>query len=593
MLLTASDFQTFAQAIATQERGRCALDLETRGLSVHKGARAFLIGVAHTLPIYPQSVSCYLMEDMYPMIGKLLSNPTMLYGAHGWKFEGSFFKHQLNVQLPRYMWDTEVFERVRYNDHMTYALQACAVRDGLTKYPPMLEWLKKAGHKERGCPDCEHYALAPPDIIVPYVEQDAVLSLHFMNKQIEQFKHWDTATPVPIRNVVELELRTTPMLLGIESEGLAVDLEYCKKALAYERDRAEEAKRRFKAASGIDFTDSAKCLSPVFNSAGLSFGRTDKGNASFTAKTLAPNQDSEIVRAVLDYRDANKRASSYWENFISFAGPDGKVHPNIRQTGARTSRMSVQDPACQTWTDDDESPTPYPIRRAFKSDHPDCYIVSIDYRQMEVVLSMDEAGEVDRMEEFKRGADFHKYVAERANCKRSIAKNGKFAKQYGAGPPRIADTVGCSLELATKISQEIDKLFPKTAEYSRELTRYAKREGMCYNWLGRRYFFERGQEYKAFNYRTQGGCGEILRIALCDVDDLLRAQARPETRLLMPIHDEGMFRWHRDDLHLIEPVKQLMCDAFKSKRYLDMEVSVSIGKNFFDLEPYDPGRNYI
>lgn len=514
----------------------------------------------------------------------------MRYGAHGWKFEASFFVHQLGLSLPKIMWDTEVFERVRFNAHKSYALQACAERDGLSKYPPMLEWLKKAGHKERGCPHCEHYAQAPPEIIVPYVEQDARLSLHFMQKQIEQFKHWDTATPIPVKPVVELELRTTPMLFRIESEGMTVDTQYCRKALAYERARAEDSKRRFKAITGVDFTDSAKCLEPIFKAAGLSPGRTEKGNASFTAKVLATLENHPIVAPILDHRDANKRASSYWENFLEFVCPDGKIHPNIRQTGAKTSRMSVQDPACQTWTDDDESPTPYPIRRAFLPNYSDCLIVSLDWRQMEVVLSMDEAEELDRIEEFKRGADFHKYVADRANCKRSIAKNGKFAKQYGAGAERIADTVGCSVELAERISGEIDLLFPKTAEYSKQLTRYAKRNGMCYNWLGRRYFFPPGEEYKAFNYRTQGGCGEILRIAFCDIDDFLRVNARPETRLIMLIHDEGVFNWHVKDLHLIEPVKQLMIKAFKSKRYLDMEVAATIGPNFFDLEPYDPER---
>lgn len=581
MLLSPLEFRGFIRA-HSHEPG-FGEDFETTGFNVHKGDRAFIVAVSFGVN---KTASCWTLEKDWQVEEALLDLHSRRYArmaAHNAKFELSFLRHQFNIEVLNKIWCTETMERVRRNNHMSYSLQNCAMREGHTKYQPMLDWLKLKGNKGK-------YSKAPPELIIPYVEQDAWLSWFLMQKEIEQFKHWDTATPVPVKSVVELEIRTTPMLFDIESRGISVDADYCREALAYEAARAKKAQEEFKQVTGVDFVDSRKTLEPLFVHFGLPFGRTGIGNASFTAKVLGPHAEHRMVKPILDYRDAKKRLSSYWENFLEFRCPDGKVHPNIKQTGATTSRMSVTDPAAQTWTDDDtdpgETPVPFPIRRAFVPTDPDCFIVSIDWRQMEIVLMMDEADETERIVEFKQGADFHQRVADRAGCKRGKAKNGRFAKQYGAGVPRIAETIGVSIDIAQAISDAIDETFPKCAAYSWQLIKHAKQTGMSYNWLGRRYFFDRGFEYKAPNYRIQGGCGEILRIAMCETDDFLKLNARAQTRILMLIHDEGVFQWHKDDLHLIPVVCDLMVKAFKSKKHLDMEVAVTIGKNFFDLEPF-------
>jgi DNA polymerase-1 len=520
----------------------------------------------------------------------LCGNPRLRYAAHNAKFELAFLRHQFGVEVRGRIWDTEVFARTERNDHLKYGLQACAERIGESKYPPFLEWRKK--NKKLG------YDKAPPELIEPYVEQDARLSRILMEKQIATFTVWQTATPVPIIGLTKVEQATTPELFEMEYHGVYVDRRYAEEGLVYEHERAKKAATEFERLSGVPFVDSRKTLEPVFVKAGLPFGITEKGNPSFTADALKPSLNHPIAKAVIAYREALKRASSYWYNLIQDSIPTtdpgvGIMHPDIKQTGATTFRMSIVDPACQTWPDDSEDPDcKYPIRRAVLPD-PGDVIVSIDYAQMELRKIIDEAEETAMANDIMTGADFHQRVAETAGVKRSLAKNGRFAKLYGAGVPKIASTLGISEALAQKISDTIDEQSPRIVSYSRALVKDAQRRGYGYNWLGRRYFFskkfdpESGRmksfEYKMPNYRIQGGCGEILRLAIISCGPIVRAVGG---RILLPIHDELVFSIPRDQLHVIPLLKAAMIAAQKDKRILAMDVSVAVGPNLHDLEEW-------
>ncbi len=573
LLLDNAQFMVFAQHIAKMKSGQIAIDLETTGLSPYHGARAFLIGVSEC--DFGEH-SCFLTEESREAVALLCSNKNLRYGAHGAKFEIGFLKTQFGVDVAGPIWDTEDMERIVYNNHLRYSLQHCAERIGLSKHVPMLEWVKVHGPK---------YHEAPEELIIPYVEQDAKLSRILMENQISQFKHWDTATGVPIKGVVSLATKVIKPLAAMEHRGLKLDLNYAKEALEYEHSRQSKIADDWKQLTGQPLVDSRKSLTPIFTANGITFGQTDKGNASFSHDALAGSKEHPIVKLLFDHRDAAKRASTYWENFIALVDENGFIHPRIMSSEAKTSRMSVRDPACQTWPDDGDD-VKFPIRKAFIPTHQDCVIVSIDWKMMELVLMADEAGDTQMIADIRSGADMHQRIADAANVPRSLAKNGRFAKQYGAGPPRIAQTLGVTLEVAQRICREIDLANPRTSEYSRELIRYAQRHHMGYNWLGRRYFFDKGFEFKYPNYRIQGGCGEILRIAIIDIDKFLAENAREPTRILLPIHDELLLNWHKQDLHLIPQVKALMIAAYRSKKNLAMDATVTTGPNFFEQEAY-------
>lgn len=579
MLLTAEQFRYHA-AVIHYAKGHVGFDFETDGLSAYKGARAFIMGFTNT------EGHKFCVRDMEQEAMRVFfSNPNLKYCPHNGKFELSFLREQFGVEVMGTIWDTEVFARVASEVKLNhgnykkirYSLQACAERVGLSKHKPMLEWLKKRGNKAM-------YHKAPAELIEPYVEQDAWLSWELARQQMNTFRHWDTSG-TKIGSVVDLELRTTPHLFNMESRGLMVDVGYCMRAREYEQEQADEARRAFELLTGTAFVDSAKTLAPIFDAHGICYGRTELGNPSFTEELLEGNRSHPIVAAVLKYRSAKKRVSSYWENFLELEH-NGLIHPSINQNRAHTGRMSIQDPSCQNWSRDDDDPK-FPIRRAFIA-RPGCVIASLDYSQMELRLICDEADDTAMITAIQEGVDFHQQVADQAKVPRTLAKSGRFAKLYGAGVRKVAETLGIDEDLARSICSAIDESSPRVAEYTRELIQYAEGAPYVCNFLGRRYYLDYDFTYKFPNYKIQGGCGEILRVAMSDVANFLEStrNLHRDTGMLIPIHDELVLNVHHDDLWVLPEVKRLMVAAHRSKKTLEMDVSVHVGPNFYDLEAH-------
>lgn len=585
MLLTLNEFSVISKKISQMKEGTVAIDLETTGFFPHKGHRAFLIGVA----LEDEKYSCWLDKDIENeklVLTQLLSNENLHYSAHNAKFEMRFIWVQYGIKIKGKIWDTQVFARIEKNNHFKYNLESCAERASLpSKYPPMTEWIKANKKKT--------FDQAPPDIIIPYVEHDAWLSLKLYMHQSGQFKVWQMATSTPIDGILRLEMATTKNLFEVEEAGIRIDIDYCFDALDYEKERILTARAKFLAHTGEDLVDSRLTFEPIFKKFGLPYEVTEKGNASFSVEVL--KGESPIIQAIQQFRDATKRSSSYWENLIVNQS-ECILYPDIRQTGADTFRMSITNPAAQTWPDDSyDDHRQFPIRRAIIPHDRGSSIVSMDYQAMELRFICDEAEDFDMIKAIQTGADFHQITADLAGVERNVAKNGRFAKLYGAGIKRIADTLGVSEDIARKVSEAIEKTSARVKKYTSELIDYAKQNECVYNAYGRRYFFDRGFEYKYPNYRVQGGCAEIIRIAIHDVQKFLRQNARSNTKLILVIHDEIVLSMDKQDLYLLPKIKELMIKAHRTKKHLDMDVNISVGENLHDLEVYigETGRNEI
>jgi DNA polymerase-1 len=572
MLVDLEQFKALAEFVATSQSVEAvALDFETTGLRPRAGARAFLLGISVDGTTYSYFFEGGEVE--HEAVHKLVSNPRIKYLAHNAKFEMGFLMEQWGAEIKGHVWDTEVMARLQYNNHRSYSLQNCAERIGNTKYPPMLAWNKKYGH--------EHYDYAPIDIIIEYVEHDAQLSWLLFIDQRDTFREWHKSD-VPPAALVSLEVRTTKNLFKMERIGLRLDVEYARRALAHERGRAAAAKEEFGKLTGVSFVDSAKTLTPVFDNLKLPYGKTEKGGDSFNSDALLPHAEHSVVKCILEYRNANKRASTYWENFLTMH-VDGYLYPEIWQAGAATGRFSVTNPACQTWPDDFEDPTEYPIRRALIAPE-GCDVVSMDYKGMELRFEVDQAECEYMINVILTGADMHQRVADAAGVPRSLGKRGRFLRQYGGGIEKMSKSLGISMDMARRIAKALDEESPAARGHRRGLInslKYGRRFG--YNWMGRRYFFDKGFEYKYPNYWNQGGCSEILRVAIDDITILLEKYAHPATRIVLPIHDELALYWDKRDRHLIPEVKELMIKAYRIKKTLGMDVSAAIGPNFHDL----------
>lgn len=584
MLLTTKEF---AKLVTELDTPVFAFDFETNGLNP-RIAKAFIMGFA-----YPGFTGCVKLNDpAIPEILRLLFSKRIKLLAHNARFELHFLYQQWGIKPAGDVWDTEVMAVLQNNQHFKkpwnkekgYGLQACAERIGLTKYPPMLDWLKKKGNKSR-------YHEAPDKLIIPYVEQDAQLSLKLFEDQRKTFINWDKNSSVPISKLVRLEMDTTKNLFEMESVGLLLDTKYCEEAISYEQKREAQARSEFKELTGEEYVQSAKRLTPIFERHGIPFGRTPEvvdpqngvrsgGNPSFDSDSLLMSKGHPITESILAIRASEKRVSTYWKNYLELH-ESGIIYPEVRQAGTATGRFSCINPNLQNIPDDSEdSECQYPIRRAFIA-RPGSSIVSIDYSAMEYRMLADEAGDQLVIQEILDKVDPHQKVADLAGVPRKLAKSVRFAKQYGAGVPKICEMTGISEADVRRIMQAMDQAAPRCVAYSRELIEWAKNAGWGYNYMGRRYIFA-DSYYKYSNYRIQGKGADVLRVALRDLFKFINSN-NLKTKILIVIHDEIIFDVPENELCYVTEYKRIMMNACVYNQ-LPPDGTVSVGLNMHDLE---------
>lgn len=234
----------------------------------------------------------------------------------------------------------------------------------------------------------------------------------------------------------------------------------------------------------------------------------------------------------------------------------------------------------------------YPIRRAFiPRDGYTFYM--LDYDQMEMRMMFDLAGEYSVIDLIKKGFDPHKATAytmfkltdETYEKKyRNAAKAINFGLIYGMGVSKLATTLGVEYNEALDLKEQYFRNLPATARFIKRVTLSAKNSGHIFNWLGREYFFLRDEAYKAVNYLIQGGCADIVKIAMVRTHNRLKDHS---SRLILQIHDELIFEVADGEEYLVAQLKEIMEGVYPF-RSLPMTCGVDkSNKSWHDKEPVD------
>jgi DNA polymerase-1 len=550
MLVGKSSVKSVMEKLA--QRKTLALDCEATGLHPFLGARLFSIVIHDGLETYYFNFQGYdgvgaehvlpyeILQDFEP----LTQDPDRTWILANAKYDMHLLSRE-GVELLGKIYDVLVMARVENNTHLSYSLDSCAKRIGLGKSDAVLDyirdhglwdWVQIPGKKTRS--KDLHFAKVPLAIMQPYAEQDAQVTWAVYEHQQKIFSEWD-ASPRPIAPIVANEMALTKVCYQVEKRGILLDRNYCQNAIAHEESRMEAARGEFFRLAGVPFVDSRKTLTPVFESNGLAIGKTEKGNDSFTDDVLA-GVDHPLARAVQSYRDAAKRANTYYKSFLFFADPSGVVHPNIRQSATATGRFAITDPALQTLQnpdDEKESGHETAVRGAFKA-RPGTTLYELDYKNMEFRAAIDQSDELEMAEKIKAGHDVHTATGEATNIARKQAKILNFRILFGSGIQGVADGLGVSYDTAAEIVKKYYAGLPKLRGTIRRCGEIAKERGWIFNKFGRRYFFpDSNFAYKAFNHWDQGSCADAVKIAMVRIHEFLKDY---ESKMILQIHDSAL-----------------------------------------------------
>ena len=142
---------------------------------------------------------------------------------------------------------------------------------------------------------------------------------------------------------------------------------------------------------------------------------------------------------------------------------------------------------------------------------------------------------------------------------RDLGKRANFLKNYGGGLTALQSSLKVSLEVAQALDKGYYEAFPKILDYQKWVEDNIRKYGYVENLMGRRYYFNNTNTvYTGYNYLIQGSCADYLKDRQIKLDELL---VDYDSHMVMPIHDEMVFRIKNGEEHLIPKLKEIMEDS--------------------------------
>jgi DNA polymerase-1 len=600
MLVTEENLEEVVEGLVT---GTYAVDVETTGLRAYHGDKLFSLIIASekeswyfNFQEYPGLENKYVLprRHTFDLLQGFFENPANVFFLHNAKFDMAMLAKE-GVVFGAAIYDTEVMGRLLYNRHMKYNLESLAAQIGLEKSNEVYEyiakhklftWVQSPGKEKRA--KQPHFDQVPFEIISRYGERDGDITRKLGMYQLDELAKLSSALTTGARGgstlmgLLDNEVQLTKTCFEMEQVGIKIDRVYCQVAYEHATDCMARAVAEFEDTAGMEFKDSRVVLAKAFTKAGEKYPVTEKGNPSFTDEVLE-GFTSPLAQLIRNYRGASKRANTYFANFMYFADDNDRIHPNMRQAGTDTGRFSFSEPNLQNVPTDDTGP--FPVRRAFIPSGPDWTLVSIDFEQMEYRLLLDYANERDVIRSILEGGlDVHQATADKMGVDRKSAKTLNFLLLYGGGAQKLADTIGVSLRAAEELKEQYFEALPGIRRFSKGIADKANVEGLILNWAKRVCHFPYMMNpktgvrdrfaYRAANHCIQGGCADIVKIAMNRCHAYL---SNLQSRLILQVHDELVYEIHDSELSHVPKLQALMETSYPHLR-LPLTCSVESSK---------------
>lgn len=301
-----------------------AIDTETTGVDWHDDA--FMISIAsngHTDVFDQRIMDEETWHNRIVLVIKLLNTCDKII-MHNAKFDIqklcrlgiplSVFKDKFeDTQALAHLIDEQQSTSLKY-------LARTVLNEGTDEDEVLKVWRRENKIKKE-----EGYEPIPNEILAPYAAKDAEFTLRLYEVL------WNRM-PKDLLPLYRIEKDLTISLLGIEARGMAINKKYVTTQRKEYGDRIYRIKHRIGEIAGEEFNpQSPKQIIEVFTQRGVRITATDKA-------TLL-SVDDELAKMIVELREANKIKSTYLDALAEEA-KDGVLHPNFRQHGTRTGRMS-------------------------------------------------------------------------------------------------------------------------------------------------------------------------------------------------------------------------------------------------------------
>lgn len=416
-----------------------------------------------------------------------------------------------------------------------------------------------------------------------YGALDTVLTMRLW----EQF--WEKCGPgQPYHRAYELEMAARKIVTRMEINGARIDLDYSKKKFDELTSYAESVKTwAAQTYNGVSITSNIQ-LVRLFEGLGAEItaltpsGQKSADKDQLQLLSIEGNAEvKNLADTVLKQRKADKLANTYFANFLN-DNVNGFVHPSVKTLGARTSRMSIQNPALQTLPKGDAT-----VRTAFIPKDEDHVIITSDLDQVEFRMFASLSKDPNLITLFNRadatGSDpfteigreiYNDPTMQRSDKRRNLIKGTVYGRLYGAGVSKQALTAGVPEMQMRQVSDAFDTRYPGMALFQRQIEDAGMRrlkaegQGYVYTWTGRRLPCDDDRAYTLVNYLIQGGAAEVFKSNLVKLD-----QADLTELLIVPVHDEIVLNAPRKD---VQEIMQIVKECMTTREGWDVPLTSGI-----------------
>lgn len=198
----------------------------------------------------------------------------------------------------------------------------------------------------------------------------------------------------------------------------------------------------------------------ILKKAGLKVKNTNE-------ETLQPYKEHPLVKALLEFREANKICTTYTKPIYKQAikSPDNRIHPRFLQH-THTGRLACREPNLQN--------QPSVIRDMYIPEVGNTFIDS-DFSQIELRVPAHFSNDPIMVDGFVNPKKkFHQITADKLKTSYHVGKTVNFLLTNGGGPERLSQISGITLDKATEAFEMHHKEFKGYWDWTKQEVRLAR-----------------------------------------------------------------------------------------------------------------------
>jgi DNA polymerase-1 len=308
------------------------------------------------------------------------------------------------------------------------------------------------------------------------------------------------------------------LLSHMEYVGVQVDMRRVEELIKLFEAECETLRRRLCTITGaVDFNPNSpkQCAAFLYNG-------ESKSTAAAELHELA-EQGNPFAQTLLKYRRVQKLLSTYLYPLRDLVDDNGRVHPQWRQTGAVTGRLSAANPSIQNIPrpDDEEGSYGKLVRSVFTA-REGCSLVAVDGSQWELRVTAGESGDAFMMDIYRKGGDIHGEVTRAVfgenytKAQRAAVKRVVFGWLYGGSVESSAEVFQVPRDKVAPYVNRFNTTLAGAVRWREQQFEKARRMGFLQSRAGRRFHFPlitlqnmHDVRKRAVNYPIQGAASDL------------------------------------------------------------------------------------